>query len=274
MSSTDYKPQSIDTSVAADRLVFELLRKRSNCDRMEMSAALSRGAKELSLLGLKRTFNTLTASEFAQKVAFIWLGHQWPPGFEQKGEPMSWIQDSLQLARQLHPIFEQTEITYYITGGVAATAYGDPRTTRDLDVVISIERSQQNIQNLVSILEAAGFYVPGVEDIISGRLNTLQIIHQQTILQADLILSSAAEWETLKFQRRRLENGIYFISPEDIILSKLQWRQKSQSEKQWRDVLGVLKVQRERLDFDYLNQWANHLDLAEALDQCMREAGI
>ena len=77
-------------------------------------------------MGLKRTFSELSPSNFAEKVAFIWLGHQRPPGFAFRGEPMSWIQDSLQLARQLHPIFEQIGIAYYITGGVAATAYGDP----------------------------------------------------------------------------------------------------------------------------------------------------
>ena len=272
MSDIAYKPQSIDTSIKADRLAFELLRRKSNSDRLLMSAALTRGARELSLIGLKRTFRELTPLEFANKVAFIWLGHHWPEGFTPIGEPMTWVQDSLQLARQLHAIFEQSGITYYITGGVAATTYGDPRTTRDLDVVLNV--SKTDIPNLVTILEAEEFYVPGVEDVISGRMNTLQIIHQQTVLQADLVISDESEWEQIKFDRRCLESDLYFISPEDIVLSKLLWGKRSQSEKQWRDVLGVLKVQSNRLDFEYLEAWANRLKLGKDLSQAREEAGL
>ena len=272
MISTSYRPQSEDRSVEADRFAFRLLRQKSNCDRMAMSAALSRGARELSLMGLKRTFSALSQNEFAQKVAFVWLGHQWPAGFTPKGEPMSWVQDSLQLARQLHSIFEQVGVVYYITGGVAATAYGDPRTTRDLDVVLNMSRAE--IGPLVTALETAGFYVPGVEDVVSGGMRTLQIIHQETVLQADLVMSGTEAWDVIQFERRRLEGGLYFISPEDIILNKLRWRWRSQSEKQWRDVMGVLKVQGERLDFEYLWEWAGKLGLSEDLERVCGEAGI
>ncbi|MEL7068720.1 MAG: hypothetical protein AAFV85_16915 [Cyanobacteria bacterium J06634_6] len=267
-----YKAQSTDISVEADRFVFELLRQKSNDERMAMSAALSRGARELSLMGLKRTFSDLSPGDFGKKVAFVWLGHQWPDGFVPVGEPMSWVQDSLQLARQLHPIFEQVGVAYYITGGVAATAYGDPRTTRDLDVVINV--GQEDLGPLIAVLEEAGFYVPGVEDMVSGRLRTLQIIHQETVMQADLMVSGAERWDALKFERRRLEGGVYFISPEDVVLNKLKWRLSSQSEKQWRDVLGVLKVQGERLDLAYMKQWADALGLEEDFMRACQEADI
>ena len=205
-----YRAQSIDTSVAADRFAFQLLRQKSNSDRLALSASLSRGARELSLMVLNRTFSQLSPNNFAKKVAFIWLGHQWPPGFVPKGEPMSWIRDSLSLARQLHPIFEQIGIAYYITGGVAATAYGGPRTTRYLDVVLNV--SALEITPLFSTLEAAGFYVPGVEDITSGRIRTLQIIHQETILQADLILTGEEDWDVMNLSHlpQGSEEGVSF----------------------------------------------------------------
>jgi len=67
---------------------------------------------------------------------------------------------------------------------------------------------------------------------------------------------------------------VYFSSPEDIILAKLLWGQRSNSEKQWRDVLAVLKVQQEALDYGYLSEWAEQLDLSDLLNQAMVEAGI
>ncbi|MEN8446603.1 MAG: hypothetical protein ABG776_16500, partial [Cyanobacteria bacterium J06555_13] len=98
--------------------------------------------------------------------------------------------------------------------------------------------------------------------------------HQETVLQADLMLSGTAEYDRIKFQRRRLENELYFISPEDIVLSKLNWRKTSQSEKQWRDVLGVLKVQSEHLNLEYLREWAHRLELSDDLALACQEAGF
>jgi hypothetical protein len=60
-----------------------------------------------------------------------------------------------------------------------------------------------------------------------------------------------------------------FASPEDLILSKLLWGQQTQSEKQWRDVLGIVKVQADRLDAEYLSLWAEHLGLVELLVQVL-----
>jgi hypothetical protein len=81
--------------------------------------------------------------------------------------------------------------------------------------------------------------------------------------------------------RRRLEaigldesECFWLASPEDAILAKLLWGQQSQSEKQWRDVLGVLKVQGDSLDFAYLTQWASRLDLTELMERAIAAAGL
>jgi hypothetical protein len=92
------------------------------------------------------------------------------------------------------------------------------------------------------------------------------------------MISGTNECDRLKFERRRLiefeGTALYFASPEDVILNKLRWRQHSGSEKQWRDVLGVLKVQAETLDYRYLVEWAERLKLADTLNLAMTEAGI
>lgn len=271
MSST-YRPQAQDTSIEADRHLFTLLAQRSNEERMAMTARHTLKVLHMSLAGLKSRFGHLPDPAFAQKVAQTWLSDRWPVGFEITGNPMTWIQDSTNLAQRLHNIFETLGIVYYITGGVAATAYGEPRSTIDLDLVINV--SGRALYPLVESLEADGFYVPGIEDTVAGRMKTLQITDQATIDRADLVVASNEPWENVKFGRRQIINGVYLASPEDVILNKLRWGQNSQSEKQWRDVLGVLKVQGNNLDFDYLQQWANTLGLASDLTQACQEAGL
>ncbi|MBD1930437.1 MULTISPECIES: hypothetical protein [Cyanophyceae] len=271
-----YRPQSEDTSVETDLLTFHLIRNRTPSERLKMAASLTRSARKLSLCSLRQQFLHLSQTKFAQKVALAWLQEYCPPNYIPSGESPMWIQDSVSLATKLHPIFEELGIPYYITGGVAAISYGEPRTTQDLDLVIAI--SPLDIERLTNALTKAGFYVPGIDDMKSGRMKTLQITEIESISRADLVIAGTDEFEQLKFERRRVvefeDTALYFSSPEDVILNKLLWRQRSGSEKQWRDVLGVLKVQAENLDFDYLTQWAERLNIVDVLNQVVTEAGI
>ncbi len=239
-----YQPQAEDISIETDLFEFALLRQRTNSDRFLMAIAHTQAARRVSMSGLKFRFLTLDAKAFAQKVAQTFLGNDYNASFIPLGNEMTWIQDSLSLAVTLHSIFEHIGIPYYITSGVAASTFGDPRTARDLDVVIAISTAQ--LDQLVQALETGQFYVPGVDEVRSGRLQTLGITHQVTIARADLMLAGTELFETQKLARRRAINVIgmgcfYFASPEDIILTKLRWRLQPQSEKQWRDVLGIFE---------------------------------
>ncbi|MEM1240370.1 MAG: hypothetical protein AAGI45_11065 [Cyanobacteria bacterium P01_H01_bin.26] len=269
---TTYQPQAIDTTIEADRLLFSLLAQRTNEQRMAMTTRQIQSGRALSLSGLKHRFGHLDKQNFVYKVAQAWLGEHWPTGFKPKGDPMTWIQDSIGLARRLHPIFAGLEIQYYVTGGIASTTYGEPRFTSDLDLVINA--SGDGLFPLVAALETAGFYVPGIDDAVSERMKTLQITDKETIERADLVIANNEEWDSVKFNRRQLIDGIYLASPEDVVLNKLRWGKRSQSEKQWRDVLGVLKVQGDNLDFDYMQRWASRLGLAEELGRAAGEAGL
>ena len=272
-----YCPQSEDTTLQTDLLIFYLLRQRTATERLRMSASLTRSARQLSLSSLRQQFRHLSPAQFAQKIALAWLQEHCPPdNYIPIVESPMWIQDSVSLAIKIHPILEKLGISYYITGGVAAISYGEPRTTQDLDLVIAI--SPLDIQRLTHHLTQSGFYVPDVDDVKSGRLKILQITDIESISRADLILAGTDEFEHFKFQRRRViefaGTALYFASPEDVILNKLLWRQHSGSEKQWRDVLGILKVQGEQLDFDYLWQYAEAFGFAKDLDQAFTEAGV
>jgi len=135
------------------------------------------------------------------------------------------------------------------------------------------------LDSLVQRLETEGFYVPGVEDLRSRRLKTLNITHQETIARDDLRVAGSSDFERGQFHRKCAiaipNRGIlYLASPEDLILNKLLWGTQSQSEKQWRDVLGILKVQHQTLDFNYLDRQAESLGLSQGLVQATTEAGL
>ena len=206
-----------------------------------------------------------------------WLQDSYPVDYVPQGNDMTWIQDSITLAAQLHPIFVYLGLPYYIRGGVAANAYGEPRTTQDLAMVLSIRLSA--IGTLATVLEQAGFYVPGVDDAVSGRMQTLQATHQQSIARADLVIARDDDFAHIQFERKQqhpLADGteVYLVSPEDLVLNKILWGQSSRSEKQWRDVLAILKTQGDSLDYAYLQTWAERLGILASLEQSRIEAGV
>lgn len=112
-----YKPQSLDTTPEVDLLGFELLKKRSPSQRLEMGAAMNKNARRFSRSCFKQRFSQLSDVELVQKLAFAWLGENNFPGFTSTQYQMNWIQDSIALAEKLHPIFEFLNISYYIIGG-------------------------------------------------------------------------------------------------------------------------------------------------------------
>ncbi|MEL6355184.1 MAG: hypothetical protein AAFR58_26095 [Cyanobacteria bacterium J06627_28] len=269
-----YRPQSMDCSIEADLLDFWLLRQRSPQERLAMGKAMMLNARKMSLEAQRQQCPDLSPENFAQHIARCWLQEDYFEGYIPSSSEMTWIQDSGSLAAHLHRIFEELEISYFITGGLAAIAWGEPRTTRDVDMVLAVQPT--DIEPIVAALESEGFYVPGVEDVMSGRLKTLQITHMETISRADLVI--AGDEEALLFERRRAlsfsdAGSLYFASPEDVVLNKLRWGQQSGSEKQWRDVLGILKTQR-NLDLGYLNRRAEAMAVADDLQRAMMEAGI
>lgn len=284
-----YRSQARDISVEADLLDFYLLRQRSPQERLTMGADLINSAKRLSLQCLTQQFSNLSPQQFARKIAEAWLQEDCPDGYFPTGDRMTWIQNSPQLATQLHPIFEQANIPYYVTGGVAAIAYGDPRTTRDLDLVIQIART--DITKLQALLEDAGFYVAGVDEVAAGSMNTLQITHVETIARADLTVAEVSDYAQAQFDRRKSvdfptgqtstaqtedlpETAIYLASPEGLMINKLRWGQGSDSQKQQRDVLAILKVQQTALDYGYLRQWATEFSVIEMLEALITAAGV
>ncbi|MEM9275021.1 MAG: hypothetical protein AAGA80_18955 [Cyanobacteria bacterium P01_F01_bin.143] len=273
-----YRSQSEDCRREIDWLQFQKIRQYSPTERLAIAANSIKNARHFSLKSIQQNFPELKGEALAIKVAKTWLQEYYPPNYIPSFDaPMDWIQDSISLASVLHQILTKLDVSYYVTGGVAAIAYGEPRTTQDLDIVIYIDFS--NLSRLVSELENNGFYVAGLDDVVIGKISILQVTQIETISRADIIITTDEPYEQLKISRRQvysLPDGtdIIIASAEDIIPSKLAWSRQSKSDKQWRDILGILKTQRERLDFDYLNQWSQQLEVYDELEKAKKESGL
>ncbi|MFM2064105.1 MAG: hypothetical protein RLZZ507_3776 [Cyanobacteriota bacterium] len=277
---SNYQPQSQDTNIEADIYLFQRLRQLTLKQRLEMFISHERGVKKLCLIGIKSRYRNFTIQEIRDKFTRAVLGEKFTPDFQPKGiDENMWIQDSISLAGELHQIFESINIPYYVSGGVASSIHGEPRSTHDLDLVIEINQNQ--IYLLVKTLEASGYYCPAgaVEDLQRGYGNMLNITHTETIANADIYITDNSPFAISQMNRRVLVDveeipNFWIASAEDIILQKLRWGKGSKSEKQWRDVLGIVKLQAENLDYGYLVEWVEVLDLIDEFSEVLTQAGI
>jgi len=177
--------------------------------------------------------------------------------------------------------FEKLGIAYYIGGSVASSAYGIARATMDVDLVANVEIRQ--VDRLVKALEK-DYYIDAemVRDAIH-RSASFNLIHLETMIKIDVFIVKNQPYDSEALARRHPdtldeENSrrFYLSSPEDIILSKLQWYHRSGrvSQQQWKDVLGVLKVQGDKLDLEYLKRWASRLNLSDLLNRSFDDSGM
>ncbi|HVB22933.1 MAG TPA: hypothetical protein VNG51_13405 [Ktedonobacteraceae bacterium] len=174
--------------------------------------------------------------------------------------------------------FEQLGIPYYIGGSVASTVYGIPRTTLDADIIAELR--PEHAHPLVLQLQDK-YYIDedAVKDAIRHHFS-FNAIHFATMLKIDVYLPKERPFDQEIRHRARQklldEHTFYFASPEDTILTKLEWYRMGGevSERQWNDLLGVLKLQGTNLDFTYLQRWAVSLNVADLLKRAYEDAGL
>ena len=166
-------------------------------------------------------------------------------------------------------------IPYMITGSLASTYYGRPRTTQDIDLVI--EADANRLSAFVAAVQKRGYYVDANDAAEAlSRRSMFNIIDADSGYKLDLIVRKDREYSREEFGRRReitlLGTRAFMVSPEDSILSKLEWSREGASERQFLDALAVARTQGDSLDIGYLSRWAEELGLTTELERLLAEA--
>ncbi len=183
--------------------------------------------------------------------------------------------DSNELLQYAADTLERLKVPYLVTGSIATIAYGEARFTNDVDIVADLK--SVHVDSLCAAFAGPAYYCSrtAVEDAIRRRFQ-FNVIHPASGLKIDFIVP-----KDNAFNRSRLSRGqmisteeaghqARFASPEDVILKKLEYFREGGSDKHVRDIKGVLLVQADAIDLDYLGEWAEYLGVIDQLNQVLR----
>lgn len=181
------------------------------------------------------------------------------------------------LLKRTIEVLETLRIDYMLVGSVASSAYGEPRLTQDIDVVVDLRADQ--VARLCAAFCAPEYYVSpdaAAEAVRQG--GQFNIIHPSSGNKIDLILARKDRWGREQFRRRQRawilpDREGYIARPEDVILSKMEYYREGGSEKHLRDITGILKISPDQVDRDYVGLWAGRLGLTDIWKALLHRLG-
>lgn len=187
----------------------------------------------------------------------------------------------LDVAFDVIEILDRIEIDYVLGGSLASSTFGEPRATNDVDIALALTAT--HLGQLIDEFRSKGYYVAerSAAEAVSQR-SSFNVIHPSG-LKVDLFVTGDGVLDKLQIGRRaRVElptdppRGIWVTSPGDQILRKLDWYRLGQdvSDRQWRDILGLITAQHATLDLVELRRNARQANLVELLERALDAANI
>ena len=170
-----------------------------------------------------------------------------------------------ELMQKVAGFFESLMISYRVVGSMASMAYGEPRLTIDIDMVADLKI--HHVVSLCANFTRPDYYLSESAVLMNSQFN---LIHIASGLKVDVFIPKRSEFNQSAASRiRRLrsegEFDVWFGSPEDVLLNKLIYFQigGGVSDKHLRDISGMMKLLREKLDRDYVSRWAARLGVSD-----------
>ena len=272
-----------DTHPDIERKMIELIRTLTPAQKLAKISEMGRFMKQAAFAETRRRYPNDSDHDVMLRVVFalnragthvesLRLGCQ--------GEGLLVLTEAEQVIEIVTSIFDRLDISYLVGGSVASGIHGVYRYTNDVDVVADI--SADKVEALAAAF--AGFYAD--EEMIRDGVKTatsFSVIHLGFMIKVDVFLKVDDEWTNEVWQRRQFvpisSDGslkVYLPSAEDAILQKLRWFQMGGgvSDRQWGDVLGMLKTGAGNLDYAYMREWAPPLGLVPLLEKAVGMASI
>ena len=189
------------------------------------------------------------------------------------------VSDPIHVALLVSDALEACHVRYLVGGSLASAVSGEPRSTLDVDLVV--ELTEKDVEPLVAAL-GDKFHVDAdsIRRAVRERSST-NVIHYPTSTKVDLFIMGGSPIDAEQMNRRQRvqvstepDRWLYVHTPEDILLQKLRWYRMGNevSDRQWRDILGIILVQGNRLDQPYLSHSAEALGVSELLQRALSEA--
>jgi hypothetical protein len=176
-------------------------------------------------------------------------------------------------------VLEDLGARYHLGGSFASAVHGVPRQTLDADIVVELD--QDRAAQLVATLKRDFYVDAGVAADAVSRRGSFNAIHLASGFKVDFFVMGNSKFDRNELDRSQLHQIVeeparfaYVKTAEDTVLRKLQWFTDGGgvSDRQWRDVLGVILTGGNGLDRSYLREWADRLGLGRALEKALSEA--
>lgn len=178
------------------------------------------------------------------------------------------------LLSRLAPALERAQMAYMVTGSVASSAHGTPRSTRDLDIVIAPTRVQ--LLDLMRAFPSEDYYADEQQALQAlANRSQFNVIDHATGWKVDFIIAEDSEYGRTALTRRKpiqiAGKSVYVAAAEDVLIAKLRWAKLGGSDRQLQDAAGILAIQRGNLDVEYIEPWIREFEL-ERQWQAVRES--